>query len=393
MPLLPRYGCRNLLASADLHGIVIHHLVLLTGEMIPERPDTMIRSKAALKMLAVLLLLVLCGLCAAAQADTVSPAGLNEAMKYLKKNKPSELTIESGRFKPSELIQVKNALPEGAEFHFTVTWGGVSWSDTTTELDLTGLKGAVTKAELEAVISLCPDIKYINNSAKRYPTNDDMIELIDKYPNIQFDWIVSFGKGHYCPTNATTFSTMNPPSSGKELTSQKMELLKYVPHLKALDLGHNKLTTLDFLQYVPELELLIIGQNEVKDITPIGQLKNLQYAELFTNPFTDLSPLAYCLELLDLNITNCKAPDLSPLDGLQKLERLWANMIKGLTDEEKERFKSVHPNCQVDFQPSHAATVDGWRKHIRYKHYIWCFKNHKWYSFNEEIPGVKLEVK
>ena len=92
-----------------------------------------------------------------------------------------------------------------------------------------------------------------------------------------------------------------------------------------------------------------------------------------------------------LNITNCQTPDLSPLDGLQKLERLWANMIRHLTDEEKERFKSVHPNCQVDFQPSHAATVDGWRKHIRYRHYIWCFKNRTWVPFSEEIPGLKVD--
>ena len=349
--------------------------------MITERSDYMNHCRTALKALAITLLLILCGLCITAQADTVSFAGLNDALRYIRKNQPAELTIESGKFKPSELIQVKNALPEGAAFHFTVSWSNITYSDDITELDLTGMKGAVSRADLEALIELCPNIRHIDNSAKRYPSNNDMIELIEKYPDVKFEWIVSFGKGHYCPTNATTFSTMNPPSSGKELTSAKMELLKYIPNLKALDLGHNDLTTLDFLQYVPDLELLIIGQNHVKDITPIGQLKHLQYAELFTNPFTDLSPLANCTELLDLNITNCKTPDLSPLDGLENLERLWANMIRGLTDEEKERFKSVHPNCQVDFQPSHAATVDGWRKHIRYKHYIWCFKNHKWYSF------------
>lgn len=352
----------------------------------------MIRTKTVLKIFALVLFLTLCGICIAAQADTVSFTGLNDALKYLKKNQPTDLTIESGKFKPAELLRVKNALPEGAEFHFTVSWSNITLSDDVTELELTGMKGAVNRDDLEAIITLCPNIKHIDNSAKRYPSNADMIELIEKYPDVKFEWMVSFGKGHYCATNATTFSTMNPPSSGKELTSAKLELLKYIPNLKALDLGHNDLTTLDFLQYVPELELLIIGQNHVKDITPIGQLKHLQYAELFTNPFTDLSPLANCTELLDLNITNCQTPDLSPLDGLQKLERLWANMIKHLTDEEKERFKSVHPNCQVDFQPSHAATVDGWRKHIRYKHYIWCFKNHKWYSFDEEIPGVKLVV-
>ena len=352
----------------------------------------MIRNKALLRIFAFLLLLLLCGICFAAQAETVSFRGLNDALKYLKKNQPSELTIESGKFKPAELLQVKNALPAGAEFHFTVSWSNIAFSDDVTDLDLTAMKGAVSRDDLEAIIALCPNITHIDNSAKRYPSNADMIELIEKYPDVHFDWMVSFGKGHYCATNATTFSTMNPPSSGKELTSAKLELLKYIPHLKALDLGHNDLTTLDFLQYVPELELLIIGQNHVKDITPIGLLKNLQYAELFTNPFTDLSPLVNCQKLLDLNITNCKTPDLSPLDEIHSLERLWANMIRGLTDEETERFKKNHPDCQVDFAPSHAATVDGWRKHIRYKHYIWCFKNHKWYSFDEEIPGVKLVV-
>ena len=382
---------KNLLARGRPHGIIMSGFIPHKYSIEPERSDHMIRAKVVLKA-ATVLLLILCGLCMTAQADTVSFAGLNDAMKYLKKNQPTELTIEAGKFKPAELLQVKNALPEGAELHFIVSWSNITFSDDATELDLTGMKGAVNKADLEAIIALCPKIKHIDNSAKRYPSNADMIELIEKYPDVKFEWIVSFGKGHYCPTNATTFSTMNPPSSGKELTSAKLELLKYIPNLKALDLGHNDLTTLDFLQYVPDLELLIIGQNHVKDITPIGQLKNLQYAELFTNPFTDLSPLANCTELLDLNITNCQTPDLSPLDGLQKLERLWANMIRHLTDEEKERFKSVHPDCQVDFQPSHAATVDGWRKHIRYKHYIWCFKNHQWYSFNEEIPGVKLVV-
>ena len=353
----------------------------------------MIRMKTILKILTVSLLLALCVLCAAAQADTVSFGGLGDAMKYIKKNQPTDLTIESGKFKPSELLKVKNALPEGAEFHFTAKWSNITFSDDITELDLTEKKGPVTRSELEAIISICPNIKHIDNSAKRNPSNEDMLELIEKYPDVKFEWIVNLGKGHYIATTATTFSTMNPPSSGKELTSEKLELLTYVPNLMALDLGHNKVTTLDFLKYVPDLALLIIVQNNVKDITPIGQLKHLQYAELFTNPFTDLSPLANCTELLDLNITNCQTPDLSPLDGLQKLERLWANMIKKLTVEEQERFKSLHPNCQVDFYPSHAATVDGWRKHIRYRHYIWCFKNHKWYSFDEEIPGVKLVVK
>ena len=52
--------------------------------------------KVLLKALAVLLLLILCGLCFTAQAETVSFKGLNEALKYIRKNQPTELTIESG---------------------------------------------------------------------------------------------------------------------------------------------------------------------------------------------------------------------------------------------------------------------------------------------------------
>ena len=61
-----------------------------------------------------------------------------------------------------------------------------------------------------------------------------------------------------------------------------------------------------------------------------------------------------------------------------------------ITEEEAQHFIDHHPNCIVDFQPSHAATVDGWRsENPHYKHYIWCFKNRQWIPFNEDLPGVK----
>ena len=81
--------------------------------------------------------------------------------------------------------------------------------------------------------------------------------------------------------------------------------------------------------------------------------------------------------------------DKSIIKRAEKIVKTYICKVRPLTDEEKERFKQLHPDCLVDFQPSHAATVDGWRKHIRYRHYIWCFKNHQWVPFDQEIPGVK----
>jgi hypothetical protein len=344
--------------------------------------------KSGFPILLALLLVVLLGVCAGAQAETKKFSGASEAIKWIRKNNPEELTVE-GKFKPADLLKVKNAMPEGSEFHFQVTWGDVIYTDESTEIILGGKK-AVSEAQLEAIISLCPNIKLIDNSKNQQPSNDVMIPLMEKYPDIKFEWIVNLGHGHRIATNATVFSTKLPPESGRELTSKKLELLKYCPTLKALDIGHNKVTDLEFLQYVPDLELLIIGDNDVTDITPIGLLKHLQFAELFSNPFTDISALANCTELLDLNITNCQVHDFSPLDNVQSLERFWANMIKHLTEEEAQHFIDHHPNCIVDFQPSHAATVDGWRsENPHYKHYIWCFKNKQWIPFDEDLPGVK----
>ena len=338
-------------------------------------------------VLLILLLLVLAG---SAAAENKTFSSVSEALRYIKNNQPAELTIENVKFKPTDLLKIRDAMPEGSVFHFTSTWGKVQFSDESTEIDLTVRSTGVPDAEFQGFIDLCPNLKLIDNSNHTGPSYKFMIPLIEKYPDITFEWKVWLGKNHYCSTKATAFSTFNEPFDPDALTSKQLyERIRYCSRLKALDLGHNELKDLEFLQFLPDLEFLIVGDNQIHDLTPISQCKHLKYAELFSNPFTDLSPLANCTELLDLNITACQTPDLSPLDGLESLERLWANMIKHLTDEETARFKQLHPNCQTDFQPSHAATVDGWRKHIRYRHYIWCFKNKKWVPFSEDIPGVK----
>ena len=164
-------------------------------------------------------------------------------------------------------------------------------------------------------------------------------------------------------------------------------MLKYVPGLKALDLGHSEVTSLDFLQYCPDLELLILGDNQgVTDLTPIGNLKHLQYLEMFMVGAEDISPLANCTELLDLNMSTCyKIKDLSPLDGLEKLERFWGNSMKGLSEEEKNRFIAAHPDTECMFEKTH-ATAGTWRKHERYDHYIWCLGVGIWIPFDEPLP-------
>ena len=133
--------------------------------------------------LLILLVVVLLSPGVTAQAETKKFSGTSEALKWIKKNQPEELTVE-GRFKPADLLKVKNAMPEGSEFHFNVTWGDVAYSDGSTEIIL-GKKG-VTEAHLEALINLCPNLKLIDNSKNIQPSNEVMIPLMEKYPDVHF---------------------------------------------------------------------------------------------------------------------------------------------------------------------------------------------------------------
>ena len=334
---------------------------------------------------AVLLAALMLPVSGAAAEETPKFVNPQSAVKYVKANQPTALTIEGVKWTPKELYSVRKAMPEGSEFHFSTEWGGITVTDEAEDLDLTGIKKAVTGEDLEALVLMCPKIKRIDNSKKRSPSNNVMIPLVEKYPDVQFEWVVHLGGSHYVATTETAFSTFNEPFDPDSLSSKQLMKLKYCPRMKALDLGHNRITDLEFLQYVPDLEFLIVGDNMIKDLTPISQLKHLQYAELFSNYFTDITPLASCTELIDLNICYARVTDFSVLDNLENLERFWATMIRGLPEEEKERFKRVHPNVEVDFEGSH-ATTNGWRKHPRYKHYIWCLKNRTWIPFDQPLP-------
>ena len=61
--------------------------------------------KFGIMALLALLLVVLLGLGVAAQAETKKFSGASEALKWIKKNQPEELTVE-GKFKPADLLKV-----------------------------------------------------------------------------------------------------------------------------------------------------------------------------------------------------------------------------------------------------------------------------------------------
>ena len=323
---------------------------------------------------------------AGASAEGPAFKSLNEAAGYVRENSPRELDVGSVRWRISDLMKLKEQMSGEAALHFSTQWGSLTLTDEDTEIDLNQVE-RISEEDIENVIALCPKAEKITATKHAYLKNDLFIGLMDRYPEIEFTWMVRL-KGRYrIPSNCTAYSSFNGPDEPDKLRSGDMEALQYVHGLKALDLGHNEIISLDWLKYCPDLEMLILSDNkQIKDITPIGELKHLQYLEIFTTDTVDISPLANCTELIDLNLSAMKSvTDLSPLDGLTKLERFWGTRMYGVSDEEKERFTAAHPGVQISFNAKH-QTSDGWREHERYDHYCWCLKHQTWIPFGEPLP-------
>ena len=340
--------------------------------------------KIVISQLAILCIIFITIIPCAAFADEAAPLSFKtakEAIAAASEFTEEEFDIGATDFTVDQLSKIRDALPLGTRFTFSFKWCGATISSTDTAVDLNAsTKKSVSADQLRELIALLPDLKSINVVQHRELGNKDMIPLVEEYTDIEFTWLIRLGRSYTLSSAATAYSTMKHASTGEELTSKKCEVLKYAPHLRALDLGHHQITTLDFLNDLPELRILILADNKIEDISQLASLTHLQYAELFFNKITDITPLSGLTELLDLNLCwNKGLTDLSALDQCESLERLWASYT-GISDEEKEAFKEKHPGCETNFKVS-SSTAGGWRDHPRYKQYISMFKSHTWKEF------------
>lgn len=233
----------------------------------------------------------------------------------------------------------------------------------TLDFDAAGIN-VTDAAMLEEFIRLLPNLKEVRMFDSTM-AQEDMEHLFDTFPDIFFGFTLHLAV-HTIRTDVTAFSTLHYSSPKKDdprHTSQELYMLRMCKRLKALDLGHNTLTDLNFLNFLPDIEVLIISPNYgLTDISPIANCRNLVYLECFNTPITDLSPLSGLTKLRDLNLTrDTKVTDLSPLYDLPNLERFWWGRMNGVPSEQKKIMREKHPNCK--FVSVYNPTEGGWRKH------------------------------
>ncbi len=243
----------------------------------------------------------------------------------------------------------------------------------------------VTDAEaLSALIDKMPllrEVRMFDSTMEQA----DMEKLFDSYPNIFFGFTIHISV-HTIRTDQTAFSTLHfssPTKNDPRHTSEELYALRMCRKLRALDLGHNYLTDLNFLNYLPDIEVLIISPNYgLKDISPIANCRKLVYLECFNTPITDISALSGMTHLRDLNLTRCgKVEDLSPLYDLPSLERFWWGHMDKIPAEQKKMMRSLHPDCK--FVSVYDPTSGGWRNHPHQKEQMAFFRTGEYVPFKE----------
>ncbi len=279
----------------------------------------------------------------------------------------------------------------------TVLFWNTPVSSRDTEATFEG-KEFVHLTELDQLLTEMPNLKKVNLWDKRTYLKE-ILPLFEAHPEVEIGMTITLNPSHVLRTDMTAYSTL-----GRQPQIAKMHTWFFgcLKGLKALDIGHMNVHSLDFLSATAPLKILIVADNGLKnkDIQALRTQTELEYLEIFKNYITDLTPLSGMTELRDLNIGYNDIRDLSPLDGLQKLERLWTMGNWWLPEEEIARFQALHPNCEV-VTWSYGATGNrctrdmtqipgtSWRHHRHYDTIHWIFDHSEYIDWDVEVPQVK----
>ena len=205
-------------------------------------------------------------------------------------------------------------------------------------------------------------------------SDDVMGQLRETYPAVKFVWTVHFL--HYdVRTDAQVFSTLALDYSRPGDSETFSPLFRYCTELRALDLGHMRITDISEIRNLKKLHTLILADNSISDISPLADLKELNYVELFQNDISDISPLLALPHLEDLNF--CYNPYLqnpTSITRCKTLKRLYYSHCRISGDDIAAIRQGLPSDCEFNWTAANCV-YDGWRDNAKNSVIRKAFKN------------------
>lgn len=280
------------------------------------------------------------------------------------------LHIQNPNTAAASLLALRQVYPD-VKITWEVEIGGMTFDDTTTEVDLSMVE-ITDLAQVEAQMAYLPAAEKLilglcgidnpdwgaskSKLAVSEIENEDLSAYRDRVrEQYKVVWTVRLGPSIALRTDADNFMP-NHYGVGR-LFNDYAYNLRYCEDMVCLDVGHMTLTDISFVEFMPNLKYLILAWTEVQYIEPIRSCKNLIFLELDNSCIRDYSPLVDCTALQDLNIgkTFC---DITPICQMTWLKNLY--MIFGDGGDAWTASQAL-PNTRV--VTSGDATVGGgWRR-------------------------------
>lgn len=302
--------------------------------------------------------------------EKVTPKEASELSKeLLEKTSVRKIVLYHPHMSVEQLLALRQSVPQ-ITFTFQIRWNAMEIDTDAKTMDL-GTQHNLALSDLKQVWNLMPYLQEVRLYGMRLSIRR-MEKLMAEYPTVKFKWMVPVDKVYY-RDDSTALSTKHSSGSNR-LDSEYFQILRYLPGLRAIDLGHNKIENLDFLDYFPNLSLLVLADNRLTDISELANYPELTYLELFMNNISDLSPLAGLTNLQDLNLAHNQISDLTPLEGLKQLKRLWIS-CNNVTEEQINQLRKALPNTQI-VSDEFWSTGGGWREHKHYHEMVKMFSLH-----------------
>ena len=261
-----------------------------------------------------------------------------------------------------DLLLLQKAAPR-ADLDYRFVFYGRYLSTLSEEMDL---NHSVMSDEGTAVREILPLMKY----CKRLDmdscgvSSEAMAKIRDDYPEMEVIWRIWFAYNQF--TMRTDSERLWCANFYPYMWDEYTQELKYLTHLKYLDLGHNlQLHDWSFLRYMPDLEVLILTSSSWESLDMLENCTKLEFLEIipYAHLDLDLQPLEKMTNLEHLNITAMgKTENWEVLLNMKKLKRLWIGEETGyyLPEGAEKQIREALPDTEIMFRGGGAAT-GSWR--------------------------------
>ena len=261
-----------------------------------------------------------------------------------------------------DLLLLQKAAPR-VDLDYRFVFYGRYLSTLSEEMDL---NHSVMSDEGAAVREILPLMKY----CKRLDmdscgvSSEAMAKIRDDYPEMEVIWRIWFAYNQF--TMRTDSERLWCANFYPYMWDEYTQELKYLTHLKYLDLGHNlQLHDWSFLRYMPDLEVLILTSSSWESLDMLENCTKLEFLEIipYAHLDLDLQPLEKMTNLEHLNITAMgKTENWEVLLNMKKLKRLWIGEETGyyLPEGAEEQIREALPDMEIMFRGGGAAT-GSWR--------------------------------